>query len=182
MGRAKERVLILHGWGGSEDPHWQAWLAGELAKRHYPVFFPKLASMYSPKKNNWVKHVKNYLREFQPDTVICHSLGCTLWFWLCAEEKFPSVKRLLLVCPPRMNCEIEKVSTFFPAPVPKNLRAKEALLVLSTNDHYLDSAEGDALTSDLDVPMIRLEGVGHINRESGFGPWPFALEWVLQEK
>jgi len=27
-----KKVLLLHGWGGSDFPHWQSWLAGEIAK------------------------------------------------------------------------------------------------------------------------------------------------------
>ena len=30
--QAQDKVLILHGWGGSDAPHWQAELACEIAK------------------------------------------------------------------------------------------------------------------------------------------------------
>ncbi|HIC78956.1 MAG TPA: serine hydrolase family protein, partial [Sulfurovum sp.] len=29
-----DRVLILHGWGGSDAPHWQSELASEIAKNY----------------------------------------------------------------------------------------------------------------------------------------------------
>ncbi len=34
-----EKVLLLHGWGGSDTPHWQSWLAGEIAKDYRKVSF-----------------------------------------------------------------------------------------------------------------------------------------------
>ena len=46
----KPRILILHGWGGSDFPHWQSWLAAELAKNGYPVYFPELPFMHTPRK------------------------------------------------------------------------------------------------------------------------------------
>jgi len=36
------KTLILHGWGGSDSPHWQAKLASEIAKNYGTVSFPLL--------------------------------------------------------------------------------------------------------------------------------------------
>jgi uncharacterized protein len=35
----QKKVLLLHGWGGSNYPHWQSWLAAELAKNYGKVSF-----------------------------------------------------------------------------------------------------------------------------------------------
>lgn len=176
----KNRVLILHGWGGSDYPHWQSWLAGELAKAYGTVSFPLLDHPHFPSRNRWMKQVKTLLETFQPDTVICHSLANTLWFHLCEEGKIVPVERLLLVAPPRLDCKIETIKSFFPVSVPKDLHAKEAMLVTSTTDPYLAPDEARALREDLDIPMKVLEGAGHINDEGGYGTWPWVLEWALQ--
>lgn len=174
-----ERFLILYGWGGSLPPHWQEWLARELAGRHQGVWFPKLPKRYSPKKHQWVNKVKTMLETYRPHTVVCHSLACTLWFHLCNEEEILPVKRLLLVAPPRLNCDIPDISTFFPCDPPKNLKAEQVQLVTSTDDPYMSPEEAAALQQALNVPMKVLEGAGHINEKSGFGPWPWALEWAV---
>jgi len=174
----REKVLLLHGWGGSDYPHWQSWLAGEFAKDYGTVAFPLLDHPHFPTKNRWVKQVKALLKAFRPDVVICHSLANTLWFHLCNEGEIEAVKRLLLVAPPRLDLELDTIKTFFPVGVPETLFAEEAMLVTSDNDPYMNSEEAAALQKALGVEMKVLENAGHINAESGFGEWPWVLEWV----
>ncbi len=173
------KTLLLHGWGGSDEPHWQAWLAGEIAKDYGTVAFPLLDNPHFPTKTRWMTQVKTLLKEFKPDVVICHSLGCTLWFHLCLEEDIDPVKRLLLVAPPRLDLELETIKSFFPVTVPDFLFAEEALLVTSDDDPYMTPKEALALKEELDVEMIVLASAGHINADSGFGEWPWVKEWAL---
>ena len=177
----REKVLLLHGWGGSDDPHWQAWLAGEIAKDYGTVAFPLLDHPHFPSKNRWVKQVKALLEEFRPDVVICHSLANTLWFHLCNEGEIETVERLLLVAPPRLDLELDTIKSFFPVEPPKALYADEVMLVTSDNDPYMTAAEAAALQKALGVEMKVLESAGHINAESGFGEWPWVLKWVKGE-
>ncbi|MCX6072820.1 MAG: alpha/beta hydrolase [Campylobacterales bacterium] len=172
------KVLILHGWGGSDNPHWQAWLASEVVKEYGMVAFPLLDNPHFPSKNRWMKQVKALLEDVNPDVVICHSLGCTLWLHLCNEGEIAPVKRLLLVAPPRLSCEIEILKTFFPISTPENLFAKEAMMVTSDNDPYMSQEEAQALQKSLGIEMKVLENAGHINDASGYGEWPWVKEWV----
>jgi len=174
----RDKVLLLHGWGGSDDPHWQSWLAGEIAKDYGTVAFPLLDNPHFPSKNRQMKQVKTVLKEFQPDVVICHSLANVIWFHLCVEGEIERVKRLLLVAPPSTKCDIEILRKFFPYAVPKNLFAKEVLLVTSTNDPYLTVEEAVDLQKDLGVEMKVIEEGGHLNADSGYGEWPWVKEWV----
>lgn len=174
----REKVLLLHGWGGSDYPHWQSWLAGEIAKDYGQVAFPLLDNPHFPTKNRWMKQVKTLLKEFRPDVVICHSLANSLWFHLCNEGEIDRVKRLLLVATPQMDLSIETIKTFFPLEAPADLYADEVLMVSSDNDPYMSKEGAAALQKDLGVEMKVLESAGHINADSGFGEWPWALEWV----
>jgi predicted alpha/beta hydrolase family esterase len=173
----REKVLILHGWGGSDYPHWQSWLGGEIAKDYGTVAFPLLEHPHFPAKNRWMKQVKALLNEFRPDVVICHSLANTLWFHLCNEGEIEAVKRLLLVAPPRLDLELHTIKSFFPVDVPKALYAEEAMLVTSDNDPYMEADEAQKLQRALGIEMKVLENAGHINADSGFGEWPWVLEW-----
>lgn len=176
----RTKTLLLHGWGGSDDPHWQAWLAGEIAKDYGTVSFPLLDNPHFPAKKRWMKQVKALLEEFRPEVVICHSLGTTLWFHLCNEGEISPVKRLLLVAPPRLNLELDTIKSFFPVDVPDRLFAKEVMLVTSTNDPYMTQEESKALQKELGVEMIVIENAGHINEASGYGAWPWVREWVMR--
>ena len=177
----RERVLLLHGWGGSDYPHWQSWLAGELARDYGTVAFPLLDNPHLPSKNRWVRQTKALLEKFKPHTVICHSLANILWFHLCATEEFATVERLLLVTPPKLDLDIDTLKTFYPVRIPDNLHAKEAFLVTSKTDSYLTPEEARALQKALGIPMKVIENGGHLNDESGYGEWPWVLEWVQNQ-
>jgi predicted alpha/beta hydrolase family esterase len=169
----ENRVLILHGWGASDYPHWQSQLARHIAGNYGTVCFPRLKNFDAPIKSEWIDQVKAILKEFKPTTVVTHSLGTTLWFWLCLEE-IENVEKLYLVAPPSQESSIEELSTFFPAPTPHNLKAKEAKLIVSTNDHYMKVEEAKALAKSLNVELVTIENAGHLNSESGYGKW----EWM----
>jgi len=173
----KEKVLLLHGWGGSHFPHWQSWLAGELAKDYGTVSFLRLSNCDMPDLGMWKQELKEHLAEFKPDIVLCHSLANILWFNLCNEESLDEVKKLYLVAPPRIDCQIEELQSFFPVKVPTNPHAKEVLLITSTNDPYMNEAEAKDLQKALGVEMKVLQNAGHINAQSGYGAW----EWMLNE-
>ena len=173
-----KKVLLLHGWGGSDYPHWQSWLAGELAGEYGTVSFPLLDHPHFPSKNRWMGQVKALLKEFKPQIVLCHSLANTLWFHLCHEGEIAAVEHLYLVAPPRLDCTIETISSFFPVTPPQNLFARNVQLVTSTTDPYMTPEEAQALQKALDVPMHVLEDAGHINADSGYGEWPWMLERV----
>ena len=173
----REKTLILHGWGGSDFPHWQSWLAGEIAKDYGEVYFPLLDNPHFPTKKRWMEQVQTILDEFQPEVVICHSMANSLWFHLCEETQMRTVNRLLLVCPPRNDLDLQTIKTFFPAPVPAKLYAKEVMLVTSTNDPYLDQDEAKKMQIALSVPMKVIQNGGHMNEESNYGEWPWVLEW-----
>lgn len=173
-----KKVLFLHGWGGSDRPHWQAWLASEVAADYGTVAFPLLDNPHFPNKNRWLKQLRGLLETFAPDVVLCHSLGCTLWLHLCEEGEIKPVGHLLLVAPPRVDLKLDSIRTFFPAPMPASLYAQHTTMVSSTDDPYISQEEAQALSKALDIPLHILPEAGHINSDSGFGPWPWAKAWV----
>jgi len=172
-----KKVLLLHGWGGSDFPHWQSWLASEIAKEYGTVSFLKFSNFDFPDLEVWKKELKEELESFKPDIVICHSLANTLWFHLCVDSKLQEVEKLYLVAPPSFNCAVEEIKSFFPLNLPTNTMAKETLLVSSTNDPYMTIDEAKELQKSLNIKMIVLDNAGHINTDSGYGEWP----WILEE-
>ena len=57
-----QKVLLLHGWGGSDYPHWQSWLASEIAKDYGTVSFLRLKNPDAPKKSEWMHQLKEALK------------------------------------------------------------------------------------------------------------------------
>ncbi|UFH59412.1 RBBP9/YdeN family alpha/beta hydrolase [Sulfurovum mangrovi] len=175
------RTLILHGWGGSDAPHWQAELAAEIAKNYGTVSFPLLDNCHFPSKNRWIKQVKQLIKAFNPDTVVCHSLANTLWFWLCEEEDMSTVERLFMVSPPSLDTEEKTIKSFFPAPMPNDLHAKEVRMIVSDNDPWITVDEAQKMASRYDIPLSVIENAGHINADSGYGKWEW-IEHLVMEK
>lgn len=173
----KEKVLILHGWHGSDAPHWQHWLYHQLLASGYEVAFPQLSDNMQPKKAVWLREAKAAYDALQPDVVIAHSMGNTLWFHLCHEGLVHRIGRLLLVAPPRDLSDYHDVADFFPVTVGDGC-ADEVLLVSSTDDPYMSNAEAAEFARAHNFKQKVVQNGGHINSDSGFGPWPWVLEWV----
>jgi predicted alpha/beta hydrolase family esterase len=177
------KLLILHGWGGSDWPHWQAWLASEVAKDYGTVSFPLIQHPHYPRLNRWRKEALRHLEDFRPDTVVCHSLANTLWFHLAHREEIPHpIERLFLVAMPSLNARLETISTFYPCPLPERLYAKEVQLIVSDNDPYITVEEAERIAGHYAIPLTVLPGAGHINAESGYGEWPWILEQIKNEE
>jgi predicted alpha/beta hydrolase family esterase len=60
-----KRILILHGLGGSDFPHWQAQLASDLIKENYIVSFPAFPDRENPKLEEWKEFLKKELGHFK---------------------------------------------------------------------------------------------------------------------
>lgn len=173
-----QKVLLLHGWGGSDYPHWQSILASDIARDYGTVSFLRLKNPDMPTKDEWMHQLREHLKDFKPDVVICHSLANFLWFHICNEEEnMLEVEKLFLVAPPSLKQVIQEVDTFFPVAVPKNLYAKETFMVASTNDPYMEIEEAKELSKELNVSLEVLQEAGHINADSGYGRW----NWILQK-
>ena len=174
------RTLILHGWGGSDHPHWQSHLASEIAKDYGTVSFPLLDNCHFPSKNRWIRQVKKILEEFQPTTVVCHSLANTLWFWLCQEEII-TIEKLFMVSPPSLQTTEDTIKTFFPCNVPQNIHAKEVCLIVSDNDPWIKLDEAENMAKAIDAQYIVIENGGHINADSGFGKWDLIEKLIIKK-
>lgn len=178
--KKEKRVLVLHGLGGSDYPHWQAQLVSDLVKQNTPVSFPAFPSRDNPDLQEWKSYLKKELEHFKPTVVVCHSLANHLWFHTC-EELDIKLDKLMLVAPVR-NEQLEDAKTFFPYPIPNDLKAKEVIMAASTNDPYMNVEEAIRLQSKLKVGMKLLEEAGHINADSGYGRLDCALDWINREE
>ena len=176
------KTLILHGWGGSDAPHWQAELAAEIAKNYGTVSFPLLDNCHFPSKNRWIKQVQALLADFKPDTVVCHSLANILWFWLCEEGDIPEVERLFMVSVPSLKTKEKTIKTFFPCPLPKNFHAKEIHMIVSNDDPWIHLEEAEHIASHVNARFTVIEKAGHINADSGYGKWAFIENLVMEKK
>ena len=186
LARMVPRILILHGWYGSQEPHWQRWLASRLRDTGAAhVQLPDLPNAAAPLLDSWRTALDAELTVLaaQPGEriVVCHSLGCILWLHHAASRRAgsPRVDRVVLNAPP---APVPELPTFFPAPIdPVGIAAaaKSTRIVWSDDDPYCAEGAGGLYAEPLGIPNDRLAGQGHLNVDAGYGPWPAMLDWCL---
>jgi predicted alpha/beta hydrolase family esterase len=172
--------LILHGYEGNGPDHWQSWLAGRLRDAGHDVAYPDLPDPLRPDLGAWLATLERERRD--GDVVVCHSLGCLLWLHHRARDG-PPAARVLLVAPPCPSAteQVGALAGFFPAPLDPAL-ARGARLVCSDDDPYCPEDARAAYAEPLAIEADLLPGAGHINPDSGYGPWPSALAWCQGAK
>lgn len=176
-------IVIVYGYGGSGPGHWQRWLEAELRAVDAPVLFPDLPDPDAPQKDVWVAALADVLGTVRHGsvTLVAHSLGCWALDHLLTERGPCGASAALLVTPPSPYMLFEPAETFFPPPRRAEAwapLASRSLLVGTDDDPYTTAEEFEDISRTLRVPYRLLQGHGHINVESGHGPWPFALEWL----
>jgi uncharacterized protein len=176
--------LILHGLGGSGPAHWQTWLVKELVQQGEKVYYPELPEQDQPDKGEWLKSLDSVMAgipEEEELTVIAHSLACILWFHYASAAPVRRVKRVILVCPPSIRTDLKQVASFFPLPeeLTRIGEASERTLIVQSSDDIYCPLEDIVYYQNLGVPHLTLPRMGHINVDSGHGPWPWILDLAL---
>jgi predicted alpha/beta hydrolase family esterase len=176
-------IVIVYGYDGSGPGHWQRWLESELRQRRVPVVFPELPDPLQPSKDVWVARLADVVGQANGDpvTFVCHSLGCWAVDHLLAERGAHGVHAALLVAPPSPHLLFEPVESFLPPPRQRAAWAPIAprsLLVGSDDDQFTAPDELAAIARSLDVSCSIIPRAGHINTATGYGPWPFVMEWL----
>ncbi|WP_073266732.1 alpha/beta hydrolase [Phytopseudomonas punonensis] len=178
------RYLIMPGWQGSGDDHWQS---------HWQRSLPNSARVeqrdwLTPRREDWVAALEQQIAaDPRPAILIAHSLGCiTVAHW--AAQAVPAtlrrVRGALLVAPAdvqRPNCP-EALRNF--APIPRQSLPFPSQLVGSDNDSAASAARAIELARDWGSEVAILSGAGHINVKSGHQRWDqgFAYLFRLQSR
>lgn len=177
-------IVVVHGYDGSGPGHWQHWLTEELSARGAPVRFPQFTDPQAPVCDVWVRELAQVIAESRaPVTLVAHSLGCWAVDHYVARHGAEKLRAALLVAPPSPYSLFEPIQSFLPPPRSATAWASLAprtLVVGSDDDDYAGPEEFTELAETLGVKVQIFPGTGHLNAAAGFGPWPFALEWLAE--
>ncbi len=170
MSSTAPRIIIVPGWRNSSPEHWQSLWAQTLPN----VERVEQNDWLTPKREDWVRALEALiLSRPEPVIVVAHSLGCITTTHLGAEAA-ARIRSALLVAPadPERRAHLADF-----APVPYQLLPYRSVLVASSNDPYCPIRLAGAYARAWGSEFVRLQNAGHINVESGYGPWPlgFAL-------
>lgn len=178
--------LIVHGWHGSGQNHWQTWLANRLTAAGECVRYPVLPDFDVPRLDEWLAtlHAElSLLEDKEERVVVCHSLGVLLWLHHAVTPSSAPVDRLLLVAPPGPALCVPEVASFFPPPLDRGAlkrSAGEIRLICTDNDPCCPERAALFYGRHLDIETdIIAPEAQHINEAAGYGPWPGVEQWCL---
>lgn len=158
--------LIVPGLRGSGRDHWQTWLEGQLpgAQRVQQTDWD------APDLLRWSIAVANHIGRLDaPVVLIAHSFGA-LAAALAGTVRSEWIEAALLVAPADpAKFGAARFLPREPLPFP-------SMVVASTNDPWVNHEVARGWARRWNSRFVSVGALGHINTESGHGPWPQGLE------
>ncbi|PWC57119.1 alpha/beta hydrolase [Azospirillum sp. TSH7] len=172
-------ILVLPGLGNSGPDHWQTWLEGRLPA----LTRVDLGDWDAPEPDRWVERLDHAVRSDPgPVVLVAHSLSCILVArWATAGDAAHKVAAALLVAPPDVESPgTVPVEACRFAPVLADPLPFPTVVVGSRSDPYCSAARACGFAALWGADFIDAGEAGHINAESGHGPWPMG-ETLLKD-
>jgi predicted alpha/beta hydrolase family esterase len=183
MSAAIPPLLIVPGYKGSGPDHWQTWLEQQVsnASRVEGIDWD------SPVLATWAGQVRDALaRAPQPLRVVAHSFGC-LAAVVAAADRPDQVAELILAAPADparfdftgLKPDSARTSTWSLSNVlPLRELNVNGCIIASRNDPWLNYEQAGQLAESWGLALHDAGAAGHINPESGYGPWPLIQQLV----
>lgn len=159
--------LILPGWQGSGPGHWQrCWAAEDDRCR-----VVEQDDWERPELGAWLDRLHAAVMNSPGSILIAHSLGAVLVAHYARRHPDAPVAGALLVAPADVDAlsSDHALASFQPAPL--SPLPFPSLLALSRNDPYISVARGQLFARAWGSELVDLGEAGHVNTESGHGPW-----------
>lgn len=179
-------LLIVPGLNGSGPGHWQSWL-----QAHWPHSTRVDGIQWEqPVLAAWALRIRDIVAKAEePLWIVAHSFGC-LASVVAVADRPEQVAQLILVAPAapqRFDCmglkpDREDTNDRFSLEHVVPLRALQVngVLIASRNDPWLSFDEAAALARHWQLDLHDGGKVGHINVDSGHGPWPLLPKLLRQ--
>jgi predicted alpha/beta hydrolase family esterase len=172
MKTSDAEILFLPGYKGSGPDHWQSRWEAKLstARRVH------LGDWHKPVFEDWRDNLVNAVAQSQkPVILVGHSIGAQIAVQT-ADLLDGKVAGAFLVAPPEVenpSIRPRHLLTFGPArrdPLPY-----PSVTIASRNDSFCRYEKAEEMAADWGSLLMDAGYSGHINHESGHGPWPEGL-------
>lgn len=164
-------ILILPGMGGGGPDIWYArWEAKLAAARRV-----EQRDFDRPVLREWEERIADAVAACtRPVVLVGHSMGAVAGCLVAPD--LPNIAAAMFVAPasPRVIRTMDGVDPAFARFAQRRI-AFPALLVASRNDPYATYEESTERASALGATLVDAGESGHLNVESGHGPWPEGL-------
>jgi predicted alpha/beta hydrolase family esterase len=179
--------VVIPGWHGSGEGHWQTWLEQQLQAAGRRTVRPVFASLDEPSLADWLSALRTTIADLPADgyDVVAHSLGAVLWLHHVVDPGgSPRPARVALVAPVSPSTSIPQIAGFFPPPLDLDAVRQGAdgtVLIAGDNDPYLPEGIGPAYALPLKIATSVIPDGGHLNLDAGYGEWPAMLDWCNRD-
>jgi len=166
---ADAEILIVPGLSGSGPEHWQSRWQGKLSTAR------RVNQRDSENANRaeWEEIVaREVIASARLVVIVAHSLGVIATLH-AAQRVGEKIAGAFLVAPPSeaVMREMPSIDSAF-LPIPRARLPFPATMVGSSDDPYADLLFARHLAQDVGAQFIDAGAAGHINVDSGHGPWP----------
>jgi predicted alpha/beta hydrolase family esterase len=169
-------IIIVPGLSGGTPDHWYSRWEQKLTTARRVV----QDDWHRPNLADWTGRLVAAVRSAsRPVVLVGHSLGVITIAHAASQIVEAAQQRVagaFLVAPPSAPKlrAIEAVDPAF-ANIPQGPLPFPAVLIASRDDDYATFAESEALAQAWQVELVDAGASGHINDDSGHGPWPDGL-------
>lgn len=173
--------LIVPGLHGSGPAHWQTWIETRIAG----AIRVEQADWDKPVLARWADAVRQRIDQARrPVFIVAHSFGC-LAAVSAAADRTERIAGALLVAPADpdhfrasgLRSEGDDVFTdAIAGDLPAGYLGYPSILVASSDDPWLRLTRAAYWAERWGSHFLNLGNAGHINAESGFGPWHDGLK------
>jgi predicted alpha/beta hydrolase family esterase len=165
-------ILIVPGLNGSGPDHWQSRWEAKLSTAQRV----RQADWDRPRRDAWASGlIEAVAAATRPVVLVAHSLGVVAVVH-AAPELSGKVAGAFLVAPPdeAALAVLPEVDPAF-APIPRAPLPFPSMLIASADDPHCALAAAEDLSFAWGAAFANAGAAGHINTESGHGPWPEGL-------
>lgn len=166
-------ILIVPGLGGSGSDHWQTRWEQKLSTARRV----EQADWHRPDRRPWTAVLAGAVEAAsRPVILVAHSLGVPTVVHAAAALPAGVVRGAFLVGLPdleRPDMPPEIDAAF--SPLPRDPLPFPSLLVASRDDPYCSYERAEDFSYAWGSALVDAGASGHLNAESGHGPWPEGL-------
>jgi len=169
-------IVLVPGYTNSGPDHWQSrWEAKFSTARRV-----QQDDWHKPVLEDWVKNVISALADTtKPVVLVGHSLGCQTLVQAVMKMDDATIGKIrgaFLVAPPDVeNPSIRPKHLMTFGPYPREPLPFPSVVVASTNDGFCEKKVAADMANAWGSLFIDAGENGHLNAESGHGPWPEGL-------
>jgi uncharacterized protein len=169
MKASEAEILIVPGYTNSGPDHWQTRWENKLSSARRV----EQAEWSKPVREHWVARlIEEVNRAQKPVVLVAHSLGVPTVIHAAPHFTNPVAGAFLVAPPDVANSAIRPKHLMTFGPYPRLPLPFPTLMVASRNDPFGTYEHADDIAKAWGATLVDAGEAGHINAESGHGPWP----------